>query len=99
MSQRLLFLARGSKSWEPVTALRVVTTGERGRVAVVIERSGPDREVEVVLPSQLRLEGSTFFGFLEMLTMLPGWKDGYRERMLVGVAAAHGRRAAVNDLP
>lgn len=99
MSQRLLFLARGSKSWEPVTALRVVTTGDRVWVAVVIRRSGADTGVEVVLPSQLRLEGSTFFGFLAMLETLPGWKDCYRERMLVGVAAARGRRAAVNDLP
>ena len=97
MSQRLLFRACDSESWEPVTAIRVVTTGDRDWVAVVIERSSGERVV--VLPSSLHLDGSTFFGFLAMLSILPGWQDGYRDRMLSAVAAAHGRRVAVKDLP
>lgn len=89
---RLLFLPRGGDAWEPVTAIRLALEEARGWVLVLIRRSGPEHPTCWVLPSQLHLEDADFFGFVDFLRTVPGWRDDFERRMLGGIAAARRRR-------
>lgn len=95
MSGRLLFMPNTGDGYEPVSALEVRLEAQHRWPLVRIRRTGAEQESLWVLPSQLRLEGETFFGFVDMLRTLPGWQDEYETYMLAGIARARGRATAV----
>lgn len=92
MSGRLLFLPRDGDSWEPVTVIRLTLEGAHGWVLALIRRSGAEHQTCWALPSQLHLEDTDFFGFVDFLRTVPGWRDDFEERMLGGIVAARRRR-------
>jgi hypothetical protein len=95
MSERLLFMPNSGDRYEPVSAVEVKLEPARMWVLVRILRTGPEHESLWALPSQLHLEGSTFFGFVDLLRTLPGWREEYETYMLAGIVRAKGRAAAV----